>query len=247
MKRVRTRTDSGVVCEMKVFNISDRADVSKARPPRPRFRDEAERAAHRLGVARRRFIRIVNENFSPSSRYSTLTLDDEHEVLTFKEARRIRDNFAKRIKYRYPNARLVIVMGRGKSTHRIHLHMISEGIPEADIIKLWGQGEIKRVEPMRAHNYYNGIDHGPDYTGLAIYLFSHWTPEQGGRYWKGTRNLRRPKPGKPVVVKREYSEKRPPQAPKGYILVECQKTKYGYFYFKFVREPVKESRRKRQS
>lgn len=246
MKRVKTRTDSGVVSEMKVFNVSDRADVKTARPPRPRFKDEAERAAHRLEISRRRHTRIVNANFGPSSYYSTLTLDDEHEVHTFPEARRIRDNYAKRLKYHYPKARFIIYMGRGKNTHRIHLHMLSEGIPLADIVKLWGQGEIKRVDPMRAHNYYNGVDHGPDYTGLANYLFNHWTPEQGGRRWKGTRNLRRPKPGKPVVVKREYTEKHPPRAPKGYILVECKKTKYGYFYFKFVRKPAPASRQKRQ-
>lgn len=246
MKRVKTRIDSGVVCEMKVFNISDRADVKTARPPRPRFKDEAERAQFCLEISRRRNIRIVNDNFSPSSCYSTLTLDDEHEVLTFKEARRIRDNYVKRLKYHYPDARIIIYMGRGKNTHRIHFHMLSDGIPEADILKLWGQGDIRRVEHLRAHNYYNGIDHGPDYTGLANYLFNHWTPEQGGKRWKGTRNLRRPVPGKPVEVKREYTEKRPPWVPKGYILVETKKTKYGYIYFKFVRQPQPASRRKRQ-
>lgn len=246
MKRVKTRTDSGVVCEMKVFNVSDRADVKTARPPRPRFKDEAERAQFCLEISRRRHIRIVNGNFSPASYYSTLTLDDEHEVLTFKEAQRIRDNFVRRLKHHYPNTKIIIYMGRGKNTHRIHFHMLSDGIPEADILKLWGQGDIRRVEHLRAHNYYNGIDHGPDYTGLANYLFNHWTPEQGGKRWKGTRNLSRPAPGKPVEVKREYSEKRPPRAPKGYILVECKKTKYGYFYFKFVRKPPSASRRKRQ-
>ena len=141
----------------------------------------------------------------------------------------------------------MIYMGRGKSTHRIHFHMLSEGVSEDLIRRLWGMGDLLRIDHLRAHNYYNGIDHGQDYTGLANYLFDHWTPEQGGRRrWKQTANLLKPGKGKPVEVKREYSEKRPPRAPKGYILVEVKKTKYGYFYFKFVRKPVRESRRKRQ-
>ena len=141
----------------------------------------------------------------------------------------------------------MIYMGRGKHTHRTHIHMLSEGVSEDLIIKLWGMGDIRRVEHLRAHNYYNGIDHGPDYTGLANYLFNHWTPEQGGRRrWTQTANLLRPAKGKAVEVKREYSETRPPRAPKGYILVESKNTKYGYCYFKFVRQPVPQKRGRRK-
>ena len=49
-----------------------------------------------------------------------------------------------------------------------------------------------------------------------------------------------------MEVKREYSETRPPRTPKGYLLVECQKTKYGYFYFKFVRRPAPRGGARRQ-
>ena len=113
-------------------------------------------------------------------------------------------------------------MGRGKSTHRIHFHMVSEGVPQELISKLWKYGEVKRISRLRAHNYYNGIDHGQDYTGLANYLFDH---------------LREPEKGKPAEVRREYSPRRPPRTPKGYILVESKSTKYGYLYFKYVRQP----------
>ena len=247
MKRVKTRTDSGVVCEMKVFNVSDRTDVKTAKPPRPRFKDEAEREAHRVAMSRRLNIRLVNANFSPTSLYSTLTFDDENEPLTFKEARRIRDNFISRLRYHAPKARIMIYMGRGKHTHRIHIHMLSEGVSEELLIKLWGMGDIRRIEHLRAHNYYNDIDHGQDYTGLANYLFNHWTPEQGGRRrWKQTANLLRPTKEKQKEVKREYSEKRPPDTPKGYILVEIKNTKYGYCYFKFVRRPEPQKRGSRK-
>ena len=100
MKRVKTRTDSGAVCEMKVFNVPEWSDVKKARPPRPRFRNEDERAAHRLGISKRRHARLVNANYGPTSLYSTLTFSDEYEVHTFQDARRIRDNFVRRLQYR---------------------------------------------------------------------------------------------------------------------------------------------------
>lgn len=238
MKRVKVRTDSGVVAELVYYNVSDRADVKKAKPPRPRFKNDDERAAFNLAVARRRHARTVNANFGPTSKYSTLTFSNEYEVHTFEEARKIRDNFIRRILYRCPKARIMIYMGRGKSTHRIHFHMLSEGVPEALIRELWYLGEIKQIKNLRKHNKYNGVDHGQDYTGLANYLFDHWTPEQGGRRrWKQTKNLVKPAKDKPVGVKREYSEKRPPRAPKGYILVESKQTKYGYCYFKFVKKP----------
>jgi hypothetical protein len=88
------------------------------------------------------------------------------------------------------------------------------------------------------------VDHGRDYTGLADYLFDHWTPEQGGHRWKATKNLRKPEREEPKVIKREYSAKHPPRPPKGYILVEARETKFGYAYFKYIVEPPKRTRKK---
>ena len=149
--------------------------------------------------------------------------------------------------YHFPNAKILIYMGRGKGTHRIHFHMVSEGIPEDMITKLWGMGEIVRIENLKAHNYYNGIDHGQDYTGLANYLFDHWTPEQGGHRWKKAGKLDKPDREPSTEVKRNYTENKPPRPPKGYILVESKATKYGYLYYKYVRqpEPPKKARRKK--
>ena len=45
-------------------------------------------------------------------------------------------------------------------------------------------------------------------------------------------------------IKREYTEAKPPRAPKGYILVETKSTKYGYLYFKYVLEPPKRTRKR---
>lgn len=245
MQRVKRRIFSGAVCEQVVYNVPDRIKNLERTKPRPRFKSEEERAAHRLGISRRKHARIFNNNFGPTSLYSTLTMDDDHEVHTFKEARRLRDNLVRRLKYHAPDARIMIYMGRGKSTNRIHFHMLTEGVPEDLIRKQWIAGTVLRIEHLREHNYYNGVDRGRDYTGLATYLFNHWTPEQGGHRWKGTRNLKEPDYEEPTIAKRNYTESKPPPTPRGYILVEATATKYGYLYYKYVLQPPKVKRRKR--
>lgn len=71
------------------------------------------------------------------------------------------------------------------------------------------------------------------------YLFDHWTPEQGGHRYKATRNLAKPMKDEAKEVKRQYTEDKPPAAPKGYKLVEAEHTPYGLYYFKYVKEPPK--------
>ena len=171
MQRVKRRIFSGVVCEQEVFSVSDRLTDIKKAEPRPRFKTEEEREQHRIGISRRKHARLVNENFSPRSLYSTLTLDDENEVHTFKEAKRIRDLFVRRLKYAFPDAVIFIYLGRGKNTNRIHAHMLSDGVPEEAIKKQWIYGSIVRINHLREHNYYDGVDHGQDYTGWQI-IFS---------------------------------------------------------------------------
>lgn len=238
MQTVKKSTYSGAVCEQEIYNISDRAGNIKEARPIMRFKTEAERASHKLGISRRNHARLVNENFSPKSLYSTLTLDDENEVHTFREARHIRDLFVRRLKYAYKKAVIFIYMGRGKNTSRIHFHMLSDGIPEEVILNQWRYGEVVRIENLRENNRYNGVNYGRDYTGLADYLFNHWTPEQGGHRWKQTRNARRPHKEKTAAIKRQYSKYRPPKAPKGYALVEIKTTTYGYLYFKYILSPL---------
>lgn len=244
MRRVKRRTFSGVVCEQEVFSVSNRMIDLRRAEPRQRFKTPEEREKHKVNISRRKHARAFNENFSPRSLYSTLTFDDDNECHDYEEAKRLRDLFVRRLKYAFPDAVIFIYVGKGKTTHRIHLHMVSDGIPEEEIVKRWAFGNIRRIDHLREHNYYDGVDHGQDYTGLANYLFDHWTPEQGGHRWKQTRNARKPDREEPTVIKREYTEAKPPRPPKGYILVETKSTKYGYLYFKYVLEPPKRTRRK---
>ena len=163
---------------------------------------------------------------------------------TFAEARRVRDNYFRRLQRACPDGIIFIYMGRGENTDRIHFHMLTHGIPREVIRGKWGQGAVDRIVELREHNYYkqpdgSKKDFGADFTGLANYLIGHWTPEQGGHRYKCTRNARVPQPEKPKEVKRDYSAKHPPRAPKGYELVAVEGNQYGYWWFKYVRKPEK--------
>lgn len=248
---VKRRIYSGTVCEQLVYNVPDGVrnieDYDPDRRLRKRFRDAEERAAFLKEISRRVHFRNFMANFSPTSLYSTLTFDDPHEVHTFRDAKRIRENYRRVLQYACPDAVFFIYIGRGKSTNRIHFHMVSEGIPEEVIAKKWKYGSVIRIQHLREHNYYNGVDHGRDYTGLANYLFGHWTPEVGGHRWFQTKNAKKPEKekAKEVHVRGGYSEKRPPRAPRGYKLVEVKTTKYGYYYFKYVWMPQKTTEKRR--
>lgn len=253
VKTMKDRTFFGPICIQRVYNVPDGArnisqyDPEKAK--RERFDDEAAYDKFKAEISRRKHYRNFMDNFSPSSLYSTLTFATEWEVHTFDEARIVRRRYIRVLRHAFPDAVIFLYMGRGKATNRIHFHMVSEGVPEDVIQKKWKYGSVVRIEHLREHCYYGGIDHGADYAGLANYLFDHWTEEVGGHRWFQTKNARKPKPEEPTEVKIRggYSEKRPPQAPKGYKLVEIKKTKYGFYSFKYVLIPpphIRGSKRK---
>ena len=237
MKRVKRRTFAGVICEQEVYSVADGAEVKTARPPRPRFKNEEDRQRHKDLMSLRRFVNRVNENFGPSSFYLTLTFDMDNECHSPAECRQLMQRYIRRLKYRHPEAVIAAVYGQGKTTARFHIHMITEGIPEETLKSRWTYGEVKDCRHLREHNFYNGVDHGRDYTALATYLFLHWRPEYGGHRWYLSRNAREPEREAPAEVKREYNETHPPIAPKGYMLVESRGTPYGYYYFKYVKIP----------
>lgn len=241
-KRHKRRIYSGCVCEQIVYGVSDGASVRDSKPRKPRFADDAERSEFNRKNSERKFAELVNANFGPTSLYSTLTFAVEYEVHTAADCRRERDNYYRRLMRRYPDARIVMVYGEGRTTNRYHIHMVSDGIPANEIASIWQRGSVLDSKPLRKNNYYvnqNGekINHGQDYTALANYLHGHWRKEFGGHRWKASRTCVRPEPEPATEAVREYSPKHPPVAPKGYILVEARTTKYGYQYYKYVKRP----------
>lgn len=244
MKLMKRRVWAGCTLDQEVMVVTDPkdGDIRTARP-KLRFKNDEERAKHRMDMARRAFIRKFNATFRAGDLYATLTLDDEHEVHTFPEARRVRDNYYKRLRRACPEAVVCIVMGRGKTTSRIHFHLVTQGVPEEIIRGKWTWGMVlKPVRVLREHNYYKDetgheVDHGQDFKGLAAYLFDHWTSEQGGHYYKASRNMRQADREERKECKRRYTDAYPPKAPKGYIYIGCDATPYGYICFHYVLTP----------
>lgn len=246
-KRHKRRIFAGCVCEQIVYGVPDGMSLRESKPRKPRFADAKERDEFNRKNSERKFAELVNANFGPTSLYSTLTFGVDYEVHTAAECRRERDNFYRRLVRKYPDAKIVMVYGQGKSTHRYHLHMISDGIPADEIAAIWRRGSVLESKQLRKNNYYvnqdgEKINHGQDYTALAAYLHSHWRKEFGGHRWKASRNCVRPEPEPATEAVREYSPKRPPVAPKGYVLVEARTTKYGYQYYKYVYNPEMQKR-----
>lgn len=249
MKTMKKRIFSGCVCEQIVYSVRDNTDVRSYDPEKPRkarFANDAERIKHREEISRRHHARLFNANFHAGDLYSTLTFDDDWEVHTFEEAKRVRSRFLRRLLRAYPEAVIFLYMGRGKGTDRIHFHMVSHGIPKEFIIKKWECGRIRRVTPLRLHNYYDGVDYGADFTGLANYLWNHWTPEVGGHHYYRSSTAKKADEEKAKEVKLSaiYSPERPPRAPKGMKLVEVQTTPYGYMRFKYVVDTGEPDRKK---
>lgn len=240
-KQVKTRVFAGEICDQIICQLPDNVNAKAVRNPRPRFKNDEEREAHRLAIAKRNHALLINANFSPSSFFSTLTFSDEWEVYYFEDARRLRDNYIRRLRRRYPDAKIAIYMGRGKSTARIHLHMLSDGIPPEVIKDLWSYGKVVRCTKFRDHNIdkVTGVDHGHDYTNLANYCFDHWTPEQGrGKRYYHTNNFQQPEREKPTVCIWHYDDKHPPKPPKGYVYTgDCYTTSYGYMRFRYIVDP----------
>ena len=252
VKRHKRRKFSGRVCEQIVYTVAGGTDPKISRPKKPRFQTREEQDEFNRKISEGKLEALVNANFGPTSLYSTLTLDAENEVHTAAEMRQIRNRFYRRLLYKYPNAKIVIVYGQGKSTSRFHLHMISDGIPEDEIGRIWGLGSVIEVRHLREHNYYmdengNKVDHGRDYKALADYLHGHWKKEFGGHRYKASRSCVRPEPEPATEAVRDYSLTRPPVAPRGYILVESRATQYGFLYFKYVWDPKNETHKRNGS
>lgn len=242
MATYKKRTISGAVCEIEFFNAPESRSPG-LKPKRESIRTDEERREYNRKKSLKHFTRIINTNFDSSAYYCTLTYSDSHLPETFAEAEKNLENYIRRLRRTNPQAKIIAVTGYGKRSGRLHHHLIISGVSEGDILNKWQYGEIKRAEHLRRHNFYNGVDHGEDFSALAAYLHAHTPDSVKGRRWRQTKNLEQPKSEKPKKVCRSYSVKKPPKAPEGFMLVDVQNSEYygsGYINFKFVRIPCEE-------
>lgn len=237
--RYKRKTYSGVVLEQEVYfageGAKDAPDIER-RLWHPKT--EAEKKAANERQSQKRMTRLINSTFAVGGSYVTLTYDDKHLPETWEEAEKILKKYIRVIKYKFPNARIVAVTGEGRRSGRLHHHLIIAGAWESYIVKKWTCGSVVRIEPLRAHNYYDGKDCGRDYTALALYLWAHSAsrPKKGKR-WVQTKNCVQPEAEKAQEIRRDYSAEKPPRTPKGYRFVYAYEGKNGYLLFKYVKDP----------
>ena len=126
--QVKKRVFAGEVCDQIVYQQPDDGTRGlSVKNPRPRFKTDAEREEFNRQIAKRNHALLINANFGQASWFHTLTFSDAWEVYHFDDARRLRNNFIKRLRRRFPDVKLSIYMGRGKSTARIHLRRKRSG------------------------------------------------------------------------------------------------------------------------
>ena len=236
--QIERKTWAGAVLDREFYTTVPRCTLpGKSADIRPRFRSAEEREAHKRHMARVRHTRLVNANFIPGDLYLTLTFDGKNECHSYSECWMLLSRYIRRVKRVYKHAVLFYYCGRGENTNRFHAHILAHGAPEDFLLKKWGYGKIEDVQKLWAHCFYDGIDCGANYEGLANYLFDHWEPEQGPHRYHHTRNDKKPETEyKPC--RRNYTEEHPPKAPKGYKLIAVITTRYGYKCFRYVKEPA---------
>ena len=257
MYLVKRRIYAGCTLEIQTYLNDRRVRSTGGSEPNPRFKNDEDRKEFMLARSRRKFIRMVNENFTPQGFYCTFTCDRKHECHTIEEIRKLWNRFWRRMRRKHPGVKMVGVPGRNGSAKdekgnkkrdgdKFHVHMMIEGVSKEEIEKEWIYGNA-RVDQLWEHVKYDGVDHGPDYTKLAEYMIDHWAPEQGPRKWKATRNLRRPETEietemATLEMKRQGGDCRIPETPEGYIFIEAKQTKYGFSSYMYVLDPRQRQR-----
>lgn len=238
LKKYKRKIYAGCVLDVEVYTanegVKDENDIEK-KLSRPRSEEEKKIANERQ--ARKRFVGNMNATFQYGGLYVTLTYDEENMPQSYEEAEKNLKRFIRKLRYKFPGVKIMAVTGYGRKSGRLHHHLVISGAWESYIIKKWTGGAVTRIEPLRAHNIYDGVDHGRDYTALANYLFNH-AIEVRGKRWIQTKNVSLPEKEAAAEIKRNYSPEKPPKTPKGYKLVNVYEGVNGFLNFKYVKIPT---------
>lgn len=164
--------------------------------------------------AKKQLRRLIDTNFDENDYYCTFTYRDEEMPSSYEDCKKDINNYLRRmrrafqrqglgdLKYIYAIERKV---SEKTGVARFHLHIvISGGLSRKEMKKIWGKGDIKKVEELQPS------EHG--FERLADYLCKEWNnqllPNNRKRYTP-SRNLKQPRtpPPKDGVFSAKYLEK----------------------------------------
>lgn len=233
MPYIEKQIRSGAILEIERF-FSPRCNNRKRKEKRE-ISSKEQKNANRIR-SEKELWRMINTNFSgkKGDQFNTFTfrnaVDEEHARQDWK-------NFLRRVKrYRKKDGNIVFrYLYTVEKAGQWHIHAIMNGIPLEALTKLWDKGRVTS----------SILDNTNDYKDLATYLSKRTKAATGeeaeerrkhSRSWSGSRNLARPEV-KTREIKKEFILKKPPKAPKGYILLpnwEIGCTAWGCLYQKFI-------------
>lgn len=189
--------------------------------------------------------RILNANFGPGDFHMVLTYRTDARPKTPEEARRILENFKRRLRrlYRSLGTELKYVSVTEYARTSFHHHFV---VPAADIQRiqeLWSYGNI-HVTPL----YPSG-----EYSGLADYLIketkqSFRSSPISAKRWDGSKNLLHPEPIVEIISANQWRKE--PKARKGYYIDKASVKEYTsadgnvsqYYRMIQLQQPVKRRR-----
>ncbi len=170
---------------------------------------------------------LLAANFVPGDIVCTLTYDDRHLPASRKAAEAKLKYFRQKLAAtRKQRGATLVMFWNSEHRHgdgRWHHHCIlnSTGDDFAEILKLWGQGEIE-FTPLR-------VDREKNYATLARYMAKEGRERVGQRSWSYTRNARKPEVETYLVPNDE--KLKPPRTAIVFEDTGDVQTEYGHYRF----------------
>ena len=185
----RTKTiKSGDVLEVEVYPIWGRGQEKQAREAKEKLSPERIRK-HNLAAAKRKLVRLMNNNFTSQDIHLTLTYNGTPP--SFEQGKKDIRNFLRRVqrlrkKRGLPDLMFIYTIegGEGEGGARLHMHVIlSGGISREELEQLWAKGRANadRLQPD---------DQG--LAAVAMYIVKS-KREKYSRMWSCSKNLKKPK------------------------------------------------------
>ena len=148
--------------------------------------------------ARKKLRRLIENNFEEENDYyCTFTYTNNEIPKTYEECKRDLTNFFRRMrrareKENLPELKYIYAIeftaSKRTGIARFNIHMvINGGLPRKVVKKMWGKGEIKKVEELQAG------EHG--FERLANYMCKEWSNEllpKNRKRYTPSRNLKQP-------------------------------------------------------
>lgn len=170
--------------DVELYPLFSKQDFQKWKPRKTK---KAQRNLNEKN-ARKRLIRLINENFTVDDWAIHLTYSNQNRPPSIKDAEKEVYKYIRKINYRrkklgLPNAKWIYVTEYDpKKKIKVHHHLLMEKGVDRKVMKdLWTNGTRTEIKELEPDEY--GL------TGLANYISKD---PKGKKRWKSSKNLKKP-------------------------------------------------------